>query len=153
MTNEQTEMDIVEIQKDNIDLIEPLWRELNLHHRERSKNFKDHFSSLTFAKRTKMLLAKDKFAIFAAKKNTELVGYSIASFNNGTGEIDSLYVKPEFRGASLGMFLTESAMSWLSGLECSHIDVCVAEGNEGAISFYEKFGFKKRFHVLQIRNS
>lgn len=146
-------MEIVEIPKDNIDLIEPLWRELNLHHRERSKNFKDHFSSFTFAERSKKLFAKDKLAIFAARENSELVGYCIASSNNGAGEIDSLYVKPQFRGASLGMFLTEFAMSWLSGIDCSQISVCVAEGNEGAFSFYEKFGFKKRFHVLQIKNS
>ena len=51
------------------------------------------------------------------------------------------------------MLLTEAAMSWLSSLECSQVNVYVAEGNEEAIPFYEKFGFKKRFHVLQIKNS
>ena len=51
------------------------------------------------------------------------------------------------------MLLTESAMSWLSDLDCSQISIYVAEGNEEAIPFYEKFGFKKRFHVLQIKNS
>lgn len=95
----------------------------------------------------------DKLAIFTAKENSELVGYCIASSNNGDGEIDSLYIKPQFRGISLGMLLTESAMSWLTGLNCNQISVCVAEGNEEAIPFYEKFGFKKRFNVLQIKNS
>ncbi len=146
-------MEIVEIPKDSIDEIEPLWRELNSHHYERSKNFKVHFSSFTFAERSKKLLAMDKLAIFAAKEDSELVGYCIASSSNGAGEIDSLYVKPQFQRASLGMLLTESAMSWLSGLECSQVSVYVAEGNEDAIPFYEKFGFKKRFQVLQIKNS
>lgn len=146
-------MEIVEIPKDSIDEIEPLWRELNSHHHERSENFKGHFSSFTFAERSKKLLAMDKLAIFIAKENAELVGYCIASLNNEAGEIDSLYVKPKFQGSSLGMLLTESAMSWLSSLNCSQVSVYVAEGNEEAIPFYEKFGFKKRFHVLQIKHS
>lgn len=147
----QTE--ILKLSKDRIDEIEPLWRELNSHHLERSKNFKEHFSSFTFAERSKKLLAMDELVIFAARENSELVGYCIASSNNGTGEIDSLYIKPQFRGASLGRLLTESAMLWLSGLNCSQISVAVVDGNEEAIPFYEQFGFKKRFDVLQIKKS
>lgn len=146
-------MEIVEIPKDRLDEIEPLWRELNSHHHERSTNFKVHFSSFTFAERSKKLLEMDKLVVFAAKENSKFVGYCIASSDDGAGEIDSLYVKPQFQGTSLGMLLTESAISWLSGLDCRQISVFVAEGNEDAIPFYEKFGFKKRFHVLQIKNS
>ena len=72
-------MEIIEIPKDRIDEIEPLWRELNAHY-ERSKNFKGHFSSFTFTERTKKLLAMEKLAIFAARENTELVGYGIVSW-------------------------------------------------------------------------
>jgi hypothetical protein len=42
-------MEILEIPKDRIYEIEPLWRELNSHYHERSSNFKEHFSSFTFA--------------------------------------------------------------------------------------------------------
>lgn len=144
-------MKIEEIPKHRINEIKPLWRELNSHHHEKSKNFKDHFSSFTFEERSKKLLAMDKLAIFTARNNSEMAGYCIVSLNNGAGEIDSLYVKPEFQGASLGMLLTESAMSWLSALGCSQVSVYVADGNEDSIPFYEKFGFKKRFQVLQIK--
>lgn len=146
-------MDIVEIPKDRIYEIGPLWCELNAHHHEKSQNFKKHFSSLTFSDRLKKLLAMEHMKIFAAKANSGLVGYCIASLCNETGEIDSLYIKPQFQGFSLGQQLTEAAMSWLSSLGCSRIRVAVAEGNEKAIPFYEKFGFKKRFHVLQIKKS
>lgn len=145
-------MEIIEIPKDRLSDIEPLWCELNSHHHERSKNFKGHFSTFTFAERAEKLLEMDTLRIFAARDNSELVGYCIASSNNGAGEIDSLYIKPEFRGESVGLLLTKSAMSWLSGLDCNQISIYVAEGNEEAISFYEKFGFKKRFEVLQIKN-
>ena len=92
-------------------------------------------------------------AIFAAKENSELIGYCIASANNGVGEIDSLYNKATISMCMIGMLLSESAMSWLSGLNCSQINVYVAEGNEEIIPFYERFDFKERFHALQIKNS
>ena len=147
-------MEIIEIPKDRISEIESLWRELNAHHLEHSKNFKNHFSSFTFAERCRKLCAMDQLKIFAAKENSELVGYCIASANNGAGEIDSLYIQPQFRAASLGTQLTQSALSWLSDLKCcNQIRVYVAEGNEEAVPFYEKFGFQLRFQVLQIKKS
>ncbi len=146
-------MNIVEIPRERISEIEPLWRELNALHHEKSENFKNHFSSFTFSERSKKLLEMENLVVFAAKTNSELVGYCIASSTDGAGEIDSLYIKPLFQGALLGLQLTEAALSWLRGLGCSQIRVAVAVGNEEAIPFYEKFGFKKRFHVLQIKNS
>jgi len=95
----------------------------------------------------------ENLVVFAAKVNSELVGYCIASSTNGVGEVDSLYINPRFQGASLGLQLTEAALSWLRELGCSQISVAVSVGNEEAIPFYGKFGFKKRFHVLQIKNS
>ena len=146
-------METIEIPDNRVDEIEPLWRELNIHHYERSTHFKEHFLSLTFAERLKQLRMKDQFKIFAAREDAEFVGYCIASLDCGCGEIDSLYIKPRFRGASVGMSLMTSALSWLSGSNCRHITVSVAEGNEKAIPFYETLGFKKRFHVLQIKAS
>lgn len=145
-------MDIIEIPKDRIYEIEQLWCELNAHHHKNSKNFKGHFASFTFSERLKKLNAIDELVIFAAQIDSDLVGYCIASFSNDVGEIDSLYIKPKFQGALLGQKLTEAALSWLSRFDCSHINVAVAEGNEKAIPFYEKFGFKERFHILQIKN-
>jgi ribosomal protein S18 acetylase RimI-like enzyme len=146
-------MEIVELSKEQLNEIEPLWLELNVHHSQRSKNFGQHFESYTFEKRSKSLLAAEDLKVFAAKTNSSLVGYCIASLNNGAGEIDSIYIKQSFQNASLGKQLTNSAISWLTGLGCKKISVSVAEGNEEAIPFYEKLGFKRRFHVLQIENS
>ena len=146
-------MDIVTIDKDSIDDIEPLWKELNSHHRDRSNYFKDHFSTFTFSDRKKGLLAKENLAIFGAKDGENLVGYCIASCDKDSGEIESLFIKVDYQGASLGTRLMEAAMSWLSGFNCKNITVSVAEGNEDAIPFYERFGFKKRLHVLQLKKS
>lgn len=78
----------------------------------------------------------------------QLVAYCIASVLDGAGEIDSLYVSPVYRGADLGVTLIQSAMAWLSHFNCSEIRIGVAQGNEQTITFYEKFGFKKRSYIL-----
>lgn len=145
-------MEIIKLRRDHLQEIEPLWCELNAHHLKKSNNFHEHFASFTFAERLKKLLVREKLMIFAARENRELVGYCIASVNAGDGEIDSLYIKPQFRGTSLGQMLTEAALTWLSNVNCRRISVHVADGNEEALSFYEKFGFKKRYYVMQIQN-
>lgn len=146
-------MNIETLDKTQINEIEPLWTELNSLHYEKSKHFKDHYASFQFAKRIETLLAKDHLAIFVAKEGENLWGYCIATSDKEVGEVDSLYIKPVYRGESLGAHLMETAVSWLNSLNCSHINVSVADGNEDVIPFYEKFGFKKRFQVLQIKNS
>ncbi|MDG5816238.1 GNAT family N-acetyltransferase [Chitinispirillales bacterium ANBcel5] len=89
-------------------------------------------------------------ALFAALNESEIIGYCIASADKNKGEIDSLYIKEQFRNHGLGAKLMSTALSWLRELPLSSIQVYVAEGNEEALGFYRKFGFKDRFHVLQL---
>jgi ribosomal protein S18 acetylase RimI-like enzyme len=147
----KNKMEIIEIKRDEIFKIADLWEELNVHHGKRSSYFKSHFASFTFKKRIEQLLKKEHLAIFAAQTNSDLVGYCIASVNSDFGEIDSIFVKKEYRGKNIGYELTQKALSWLNEFECDAINVSVAEGNESALPFYEKFGFRERFRVLQIR--
>ncbi len=146
-------MELVEIPTERIDDIEPLWRELNAYHLEKSHFFKEYFFTFTFQERCKKLLARDQLKIFAAWEQHELVGYCLASVYNKAGEIDSIYIKPHVRGKSLGMKLMGAALSWLSGIGCTQITISVVEGNEEAIPFYEKFGFKVKSHMLQRNDS
>lgn len=146
-------MEIIEIPKERISEIESLWCELNELNHERSKDFKDYFSSFTFSDRSKKLLENEDLAIFAANVNSDLVGYCIAECNHGVGEVESLYVNPIFQGSSFGLQIVGAALSWLRARGCNRINVSVSVGNEEAIPFYEKLGFKKRLHILQINNS
>ena len=146
------EAQIVEISKNEIHLIQPLWNALNQHHWEQSAHFKSHFCSFSFSDRCRKLLAAEALHILAAQENNQLVGYCIASTHQDVGEIDSLYVLPEYRSQQLGEILTTKAMEWLTQQSCSELNVYVAEGNEQASSFYERFGFRHRFNVLQIKN-
>jgi len=146
-------MSIARLSSNEYYQIETLWLELNSLHGELSPDFKEHFSRATFEQRIESLIEKDNLVIFAASKDENLIGYCIASIDNGKGEIDSLYVKPSYRGKSQGKKLVEKSLNWLKDKECENIDIQVAQGNEKVLSFYEQFGFKKRFHVLQIKNT
>jgi len=124
---------------------------LNSHHQARSTHFEQHFSAFTFDERAKQLKAAPSLKIFVAADEDRFVGYCIASATEGKGEIDSLYVQEGFQGNRLGQQLMDCSMAWLEDLNCTQISVYVAEGNEEAMPFYERFGFKPRFQVMQIR--
>lgn len=145
-----TEMDIIKIDKDNIYQIEPLWKELNDLHCEISSNFKEHYASFTFEQRTKDIFSREGMVIYAAQSDKDLVGYCISTKSGSVGEIDSLFVKHQFRGENLGVRLIEKAMAWLESAGCETIKLMVAEGNESVLAFYQKLGFQRRSYVLQL---
>lgn len=142
-------MKILELNTDDFDEIKELWERLNALHEERSKNFKKHFQMFTFEDRSKQLLKKENIKIFVANNGSENIGYCVSTIENNTGEIDSIYIIPKYQGQGIGKELIEKGLDWLEKMGCKSIKVAVAEGNEQAIHFYEGFGFKKRFVVLQ----
>lgn len=144
-------MDIIKLDKDSLHEIKGLWEELNSLHEELSTNFKNHFRSFTFEERCKKLNQRNDLVVFAARDEGEYVGYCIATMNDNTGEIDSIYIRPEQRKNGIGKRLMEHAMDWLNRAECTEINIAVAEGNESVLDFYRKYGFKERFTVMQLR--
>jgi len=144
-------MNIIEIDKNELQWIRSLWEELNALHGSRSTHSKDHFANFTFERRIEMLMDREHLVVFAVQSAIELVGYCIATANGGSGELDSLYVRKAYRGAGLGARLSNRALEWLNMMGCTEIRVAVAEGNEEAIPFYQRLGFQERFRVLQLK--
>lgn len=142
-------MKIIKLEKDNLIDIKALWKELNALHGKLSSNFKNHFDSFTFETRRKTLEEKEKLSIFVASNNDIYVGYCIASIEKGKGEIDSIFIQEEYQNRNIGDQLMQRALEWLNVKNCSVTNVHIAEGNELALGFYEKYGFRKRFTVLQ----
>lgn len=143
-------MKIIELKKDSLNEIEDLWRELNSLHEELSSNFKSHFEVFTFHKRSSQLLKKEYMSILVAMVEKQKVGYCIVTKDKEVGEIDSIYISPVHQGQGIGDELMRKALNCLRELKCEIIRVYVAEGNETVFSFYEKYGFKNRFTVLQM---
>jgi ribosomal protein S18 acetylase RimI-like enzyme len=149
------------IESEEIDKIRFLWEKLREHHLNNSNYFKEKYREQTFQMRKAGLLKKIKdgklrIDIAENTKDGILVAYCVSSVNiddiNKEGEIDSIYVEENFRKSGIATNLVESALSWFKNENVSVTRISVAEGNEQAFAFYEKFGFYHLMSVLQQRN-
>jgi len=145
-------MNVTRLKLDDLDLIEPLWNELKDYHHSKTIDFDDYYQSNNFAKRKAELVAKDKLVVFVASQANELIGFCVASMNNGLGEIDSLYVSPTNRENGYGSLLIAQALEWLKSHQATAIRLSVGQGNEAVIEYYEKLGFKMRATLMELMN-
>lgn len=143
-------MHIKALQLDSINSIQPLWEQLNALHGEYSTHFRQFHQTFTFSERIKKLHDKENLIIFTAFDEDVPVGYCIVSLDDACGEIDSLFVAPDFRKQGIGGKLMQNTLQWLKKLHCMHINVLVAEGNEKVSPFYERFGFKPKATMLKL---
>lgn len=137
-----------------LDFVQPLWEKLNKHHQFNSIYFKDKFSNLTFDMRKKKFIndANIELRIDIVKdpENLALVGYCISTVTiDSVGEIDSLYIEPEYRKFGIGDKLMRSSLDWLDSKNVRMKIIGVAEGNEQAFDFYKKYGFYERRTILE----
>jgi diamine N-acetyltransferase len=143
----------VRVQKQDIQAIRPIWEKLRRHHQDKSVNFKEFYDTFTFEVRTAKLveLPDDNLFVEAAMTSEgEAVGYCISSVSaDGEGELESIYVETEFRNSGIGARLAQNSIEWMKSRGCAKISVAVANGNEEAFPFYEKFGFRQRLTVLE----
>jgi diamine N-acetyltransferase len=143
------------IQSRDIEIIKPLWEKLLLHHQEKSADFKYFYSTFTFEIRIKNLVALPDDNLFIETAEDEsgvIAGYCITSIKaDGTGELDSIYIEDSFRTRGIGGRLVNDSLEWMKKRGCTKITVSVANGNEEAMPFYEKFGFRHRLSVLELR--
>lgn len=145
-------MEIIELDRNRIEEIAPLWEQLREHHALKSSHFQARFESLTFAERVSTLQMKEKLTIFVARDEAgSNIGYCIASIWHHGGEIDSLFVIPACQKSAVGRHLMEAALAWLRKSDCQRVTISVAEGNEETFPFYAKFGFKPRLQVLEMQ--
>lgn len=65
------------------------------------------------------------------------------------GEIETLYVKPEFRGQGIGKKLFDLTESYLKkGQNCDFIEITVFGDNKEALTAYKKNGYREREYKL-----
>jgi len=137
-----------------IDKIKPLWEELNQQHLSLSPYFKDYYLTLTFQDRKKAILQRslggDVRVDLALDSSGKLIGYCVTSIDNlATGEIDSIFVNPQYRKQGIGRALMEKALEWLNSKGVKKKIVSVAVGNEQVYRFYSRFGFLPRRTLLE----
>jgi ribosomal protein S18 acetylase RimI-like enzyme len=139
----------------NLDLIKPLWQKLLEHHRARSRNFTARYDNITFEKRKDELLKKSAGGALhidlARDSETQaLIGYCVTSINTAShGEIESIYVEPEYRRGGIGDTLMKKALKWLDERPVTRRVLAVAAGNEEVFEFYRHYKFYPRATILE----
>ncbi|MFP4460660.1 MAG: GNAT family N-acetyltransferase [Thermotogota bacterium] len=130
------------LSNNTIDILKPLWEELRDYHQQHSVHFAERFKNFTFETRKEGLLKKDALHLLTAKEGVSHIGYCISSIDQNEGNIESLYLKPDFRKLDLGKLLITESMKWLEEQAVDSISVTVAAGNESVLDFYRRFGFE-----------
>jgi len=130
-----------------LDEVGPLWEKLNRHHARLAPAFSDFILKRTFAERKAGLIQKAgpgrlRVDLARVMPDGRLVGYAISTIDEERrGEIDSIYVETDYRGAGVGQALMERALAWMDEQEVHHRFLFVRVGNEAALGFYRRFGF------------
>lgn len=149
--------DIIFIEADarDLDLIQPLWEKLNQHHRQQKSDFQEHYEKFTFSERSKTLLKKSlggemHIGMFKDKESESMLAYCITTISEDReGEIDSIYVLEKYRGRGFGDMLIKRSLEWMDEKGVNKKTVRVSAGNQKAVSFYERYGFRPRSLMLE----
>lgn len=136
--------------------IKPLWEELNKIHLKDSVYFKDHYTTFNFDKRAanwKDIPEENIFILVVDSVEDIPVGYCVSTTKDQYGEVDSLFLNPDYRGNGLGRQLLKKNIDWLKSKNCRTIRLSVSYGHENVVGFYEKMGLYPRLTVLEYKNS
>jgi diamine N-acetyltransferase len=138
-----------------INLIRPLWEQLNDHHHSRASRFRTHYEQMSFEDRTlhfRKLHESGQLQVDLAydPETCRYIGYCVSSVSaENNGEIESIFVDPSYRSAGIGTALMARGLAWMDALEVVQKRVSVGAGNEPAFAFYRKFGFFPRMTILE----
>lgn len=138
---------------DELDNIRPLWEQLNRLHYQISPHFRERFLQMTWENRKRKLLDKSaKILLLYVPDGKTIVAYAICTIDKeatDSGEMDSLFVREEYRNTGIGKQLMVAALGWFEEQGITNQRLLVAAGNEKVIDFYDHFGFKPEHYVLQ----
>ncbi|WP_297429512.1 GNAT family N-acetyltransferase [Clostridium sp.] len=141
----------------DIELIKPLWEQLNSVHLEKSVYFKQRFENFTFDKRMKSIIQKAdeeniKLDILLDDNSGKYVGYCLSSIEDNYGEIESIYIERDYRKFGLGGKLMKSSLEWFESNNIKDIKINVVYANDEALPFYERYGFRISNYILKNNN-
>ena len=147
----------IELNKEQIDIIKPLWDNLRDYHSELSTHFPERYNVTKFEDRKEEILKKSengilKIDLVEDKNTASYVGYCISSISEeNVGEVDSIYLDEKYRSSGIGSALMERALNWMDEKGVETKKIVVAVGNEDLLSFYERYNFFPRHLILEQR--
>lgn len=135
-----------------LDKVAGLWEDLRYFHAGIDPQWAELTSSRKWDDRRSGLLEKSlsgQMLVGLAKHQDELIAYCIATIDDKRkGEIDSLYVSKDWRGQGIGRHLLIKSVDWLKNNNTTIQQLAVREGNEKALTFYQRCGFTPLMRIL-----
>jgi GNAT superfamily N-acetyltransferase len=138
-----------------IELIRPLWEQLNEYPHAQAIHFRTHYEKMTFEDRKLHFghiheTGQLRLDLAADSATGKYVGYCVSSLSaENAGEIESLLVDAAYRSAGIGTVLVTRGLAWMDSWGAVRKRVSVGNGNEAPWTFYRKFGFYPRMTVLE----
>lgn len=149
----KSDYDIIEIKKDNINLIEDLWEKNRIFHQNKTSNFSYQYLNLNFNERMNNIFNSKNikyYKISAIINKSNIVGYCLSIIQGSSGELCTLFIDEQHRNNGLEHLLVDKHLDWLKDNKCESIFVNVLVENESTISFYESLGFKQNIINMEI---
>ncbi len=132
-----------------------LREKLLVHH----KNLKHHFAEDFINKinnnnEQSILLEKNfidtKVIIVKDRSLNKDIGFCLGGINKeNIGEIDTIYVDPEYQKFKIGTELMNIILKWMDEKKVISKELSVCAGNESVFDFYKKFNFYPRKTLLK----
>lgn len=149
-------MDICIVEKDikEIELMKPLWEQLNSIHYDKSIYFKNKYDKFTFDKRIEYIYRKAqngtiKFDMLLDNDTGNYIGYCLSSIEDNLGEIESIFIENKYRKLKLGDKLMTNALNWFESNSITEIEINVVYANDEALPFYNRYGFRVGNYILK----
>ena len=148
-------IEYTETSEQGLDLIAALWQKQLEYHKSLSQHFPGYLDKMTFSLRKKGLLEQSREGAihigFAREADTrELVGYCISTISGDRqGEIESIYIEPDYRGSGIGDNLMKRALRWMDEYPVAKKVLAVGAGNEDVFAFYSRYNFFPRTTMLE----
>ncbi|GAA0927201.1 GNAT family N-acetyltransferase [Pseudonocardia zijingensis] len=148
----------------DVDALAPLWTAMVEHHRTVVAGrvpVRPADKSWELRRREYVTWLQDGTGLlFLARREGagEVVGYAVCrllasgpTFDLGPerGDVESLAVSPDVRGAGVGTALLDAVKAELTARGCRHWSISVAADNEGAVRLYERVGFRPLVHMME----
>ncbi|MDD1724596.1 MAG: GNAT family N-acetyltransferase [Methanospirillum sp.] len=137
-----------------LDDIRDIWTLLRDHIAACSEHFSGRIKEREFEERKQDILRRNagrviRTFIASRRDSSEDVGYCICSAaRRSYGEIESIFVREEYRNQGIGTDLMNHAISWITEMDITDLHVHVTVGNETTLPFYKKFGLYPRQYLL-----
>lgn len=149
-------INLLDIPFTQVSLIKELWEKNRIYHRNISQHFSDVYDKIYFEERINSFSIFDeqhlKITVAEDSLSSQIVGYCISTYEETTGETQTLHVDEKHRNSGIGKKLMDSHINWLKNNGCKTINITVAAENFNTIEFYKSLGFKANTLEMRLKD-